>query len=290
MNPVLLLVDALGLAYRSFFAISDLSTSAGIPTNAAFGFIKTLRQAGRTWMPTHVAVVFDGGMDQRRKGLLPEYKAQRPPMPDALRTQVALIREYLRCARVASARVDGREADDVMAALAVRACAADRAFQVLMLTSDKDMFQVVDDRISMVVPARGDERMGAREVVQKTGVPPTLVPDWLALTGDSADNIPGVPGVGPKTAAKWLSEFGSIAGVFDHLSELKPERLRDALAANRPSVERNLDLVRLDTGMDPGLGIESSRVAAPDAGAVLDFFRRMEFHSFAKELETPTLF
>ena len=121
-------------------------------------------------------------------------------------------------------------------------------------------------------------------------MPPTLVPDWLALTGDSADNIPGVPGVGPKTAAKWLSEFGSIAGVFDHLSELKPERLRDALAASRPAVERNLDLVRLDTGMDPGLEIESSRVAAPDAGAVLDFFRRMEFHSFAKELEAPTLF
>ncbi len=290
MNPVLLLVDAFGLAYRGFFAISDLSTSAGVSTNAVFGFIKTLRQAARIWKPTHMAVVFDGGMDQRRKGLLAEYKAQRPPMPDKLRSQIALISEYLQCARIAVARIDGREADDVMAALAVRACAADSGFNVLMLTSDKDMFQMVDDRVSLVVPARGDERMGPSQVLQKTGVPPSLVPGWLALTGDAADNIPGVPGVGPKTAAKWLSEHGSLAGVFEHLPELKPERLRDALQAHRAAVERNLDLVRLDSAMDPGLEIEALRVVAPDAGEMLEFFRGMEFHSFAKELETPTLF
>ena len=237
-----------------------------------------------------MAVVFDGGMDQRRKGLLAEYKAQRPPMPDKLRSQVALISEYLKCARIAVARIDGREADDVMAALAARACAADKGFNVLMLTSDKDMFQMVDDRVSLVVPARGEERMGPIQVLQKTGVPPSLVPGWLALTGDAADNIPGVPGVGPKTAAKWLSEHGSLAGVFEHLPELKPERLRDALQAHRAAVERNLDLVRLDSAMDPGLEIEALRVVAPDAGEMLEFFRGMEFHSFAKELETPTLF
>ena len=290
MKPVLLIVDALNLAYRSFYAISDLSTSTGIPTNAVFGFIKTLRQAERIWKPTHRVVVFDGGVDQRRKGLLAEYKAQRPPMPDPLRSQIKLISDYLQCARVAAARVDGREADDVMAALAVRACAVSGEFEVLMLTSDKDMFQVVDGRISMVVPARPEERMGPEQVFLKIGVLPTRVPDWLALTGDNADNIPGVPGVGPKTAAKWLAEFGSLEGVLAHSSELKPERLRDALVASRPTVERNLDIVRLDTRMDPGLEIESSKIGSPDAGATLDFFRSMEFHSFARELEAPTLF
>lgn len=290
MKPVLLIVDALNLAYRSFFAISDLATSEGIPTNALFGFIKTLRQAERIWKPSHRIVVFDGGMDLRRKELLAEYKAQRPPMPDSLRSQIALIRDYLQCARIAVARVDGREADDVIAALAVRACAMSGEFDVLMLTSDKDMFQVVDKRISMVVPARGEERMGPDQVFLKIGVQPVNVPDWLALTGDNADNIPGVPGVGPKTAAKWLSEFGSLAGVFDHSSELKPERLRDALVAHRPVVERNLDLVRLDKGMDPGVEIEASKIGPPDTGAMLEFFRSMEFHSFAKELEAPTLF
>ena len=209
-------MDGTAIAYRAFFAIRQLSTRAGRPTNAVYGFIRMVRQLEAAWRPSHWAVVFDGGLPAARMQLLPAYKAQREKMPDELRQQFAPIEEYLRRSAVATVRLEAQEADDAMASLTARA-RADGA-EVLLATSDKDLLQLVADGVAVVSPVAGGARMGPAEVEAKLGVAPGRVVEWLALTRDTADNIPGVPGVGPKTAARLLHDFGSLAGVWARLT------------------------------------------------------------------------
>ncbi len=288
MTPRLLLLDALNLVYRSFFAVTGLATSAGRPTNAVFGFVKTLGQLERLWQPTHWLVVFDGGIPADRRELCPEYKAQRPPMPDDLRAQLPSVESYLDGARIPRARVEGQEADDVLATAADRAAA--EGFEVLAVSSDKDLMQIVTERVARVLPAKPGDREGPAEVLARTGVRPDQVVDWLALTGDQSDNIPGVPGVGPKTAAKWLGQWGDLAGLFRHLDELQPEKLRLALADRREVVARNARLVRLARDL-PGLAPTTAWIRRPpDGGRLKAFFEEMEFHSLADKISEPTLF
>jgi DNA polymerase-1 len=225
----LLLMDGAALAYRAFYAIQNLSTRAGQPTNAVFGFVRMANQLASQWRPTHRAVVFDAGLPAARMALLPSYKQQREKMPDPLRSQFPLIEEYLRRAGIPALRVAGQEADDTMASLATLAAAEEA--DTLLATSDKDLFQLVTDRVVIVAPTAAGGRMGPAEVCAKMGVPPALVVELLALTGDTVDNIPGVPGVGPKTAAKLLTEFGSLAGLWARLAEVAGEK--DARRARR---------------------------------------------------------
>jgi len=210
-SNVLLLVDAMAGIYRAFYAIRNLSTSAGEPTNAVFGFVRMLRQLETWWEPSHVVVVFDGGLPEERMTLVPEYKAQRAPMPDDLRAQIPRIEEFLDLYGVPRVRVLGEEADDVMATM-VRTAEED-AESVLLATSDKDLYQLVNETVKLVRMSGEQGLMGREEVIEKTGVPPEKIIEWLALVGDSADNIKGVPGVGPKTAAKLLTEHGSLDGI-----------------------------------------------------------------------------
>jgi DNA polymerase-1 len=161
----LLLIDGTNILYRAFFAIADLATGAGQPTNAVFGFVRMLRQWLRQWQPTHQLVVWDGGTPERRKVLLPEYKAHRPAMPDALRRQFALADEYLDRAGIAHMRMDGEEADDVMASLAQRATPE---AEVLLVTSDKDMLQLVTERIRVILPVRTGARSVRRRYSKNT--------------------------------------------------------------------------------------------------------------------------
>lgn len=281
-QDTLLLVDGTGVAYRAFYAIRSLSTRSGRPTNAVFGFIKMLQQLGELWKPTHRAVVFDGGLPKERMEKLPTYKAQREPMPDALRGQFEAIEEYLRRSEVPSLRLEGEEADDVIATLAARA--AERGMEVVVASSDKDLYQLVGERVAMVAPSKAGARMGPAEVAEKTGVPPERIVDWLALTGDSVDNIPGVPGVGAKTAAKLLSEFGSLDGLWARLGEVGSERIRQALEASRETVARNLELVRLRRDLPLGADWDAMRVRPPDAGRLLPFYEEMEFGSMARAM------
>ncbi|MFH1969936.1 MAG: 5'-3' exonuclease H3TH domain-containing protein, partial [Verrucomicrobiota bacterium] len=215
MSSSLLLVDALGIAYRAFYAITGLTTAAGRPTNAVYGFIKTIMQMERIWRPSHKLVVFDGGAPVERLKLLATYKAQRPAMPPALRAQLPAIDAWLDAAAIAHVRLEGREADDVVASVALQAAAA--GLDVLVASSDKDLLQMVTPTIAVVMPGKVTEKMGTAEVLAKTGVRPDQVVDWLALMGDSSDNIPGVPGIGAKTAAKLLQQWQSLANVLDHV-------------------------------------------------------------------------
>ncbi len=288
MPASLLLVDALGIAYRAFYAINGLATAVGQPTNAVYGFIKTIMQIERIWQPSHKLVVFDGGTPPERLKLLAEYKAQRPAMPPALRAQLPVIDAWLDAAAIAHLRLDGREADDVLASVAVKATAAGLA--VLVASSDKDLLQMVSPSIAVVTPGKADEKIGAAEVFAKIGVRPDQVVDWLALTGDSCDNIPGVPGIGAKTAAKLLQQWQSLANALDHLESVEPEKTRRAINEHRELIARNIALLRLQTDIDCGVALADMQLRTPDTRRLLAFYDAMEFHTLAKALREPTLF
>jgi DNA polymerase I len=284
----LLLVDGTGVLYRSFFAIRELSTREGRPTNAVFGFIRVMRQLAQHWQPTHWVVAFDGGAPADRLALLPTYKAQRPPMPDGLREQLPLANEYLDRARIAAVRIEKQEADDVLASIA--RWGEVEGGEVLIATADKDLYQLVSDRIQLIGPAdSAAARVGAEQVRAKTGVSPERIVEWLALTGDSVDNIPGVEGLGPKTAAKLLNLYGSLQGIWERLHEVTPERIRERLALARPRVETNLALVRLNDGLACSPGWERMEVRPEDPREVRPFFERLEFGSLVRALDQPTL-
>ena len=284
----LLLVDGNNVLYRAFFAIPDLATRAGRPTNAVFGFIRLLRQLRECWRPANLVVAFDGGTPEERKALLDGYKAQRKPMPDRLREQMPLVERYLDAARVSRLRVAGEEADDVIATLAR---VWGKEFDgVLVASADKDLFQLVDDKVRIVPVAGKGPVMGPAEVEAKTGVPPRLVRDWLAMVGDAADNIPGVPGIGPKTAARLLGEHGSVDGIYERLDRMPPGRTRESLAASRELVGRNMLLMRLRDGVDCGMKIEESRAGSADRVAMLSLLEELELTSLAREYRQDDLF
>lgn len=286
-NPLLLLVDGLAVAYRAYHAIPSLTAPDGHPTNALFGFAKMVRQLQDAWRPSHVAVVFDGGTPAARLALLPAYKAQREEMPATLAGQLPHINEYLECLRVPAVRMDGEEADDLMAALALQA--RESSLPTLLATSDKDMMQCVGETVSVVPPLKDARRLGPAEVREKTGVWPAQIPAWLALIGDSADNIPGVPGVGPKTAAKLLEEFGSLDALWERLADVKSERLRLALSEHRSAVERNIALVTLRTDL-PGLPSTAElALRDPDVGRLLPFLQRHGLASLGRAYQEGEL-
>ena len=282
-----LLVDGMAAVYRAHFAIKNLTTSDGRPSNAIFGFIRMLDQLRRTWQPTHLAVIFDGGLPQERMELVPEYKANRASMPDEMRAQLEGINEYLEASRISSLRLDACEADDILAVLAVKAAEEDA--DVKVATHDKDLFQLVNDRIRIVPVTGKAEIMGEDEVLAKTGVTPEKIPEWLALIGDSADNIKGVPGVGPKTATALLNEYGSIEGILANVVNISRPRLRENLAASRELLERNLKMVRLYTQVDDVPDWHSFAVKEPEVDRLLRFYESFEFDAFAKSLREPEL-
>jgi DNA polymerase-1 len=280
----LLIVDGHAYAYRAFHAIRELRSPAGRPTNAVFGFIKMLAKMRATLSPSHCIVVWDGGLSAERVAALPEYKAQRPEMPADLAVQLDEILHFLEAAGVASYCEDGVEADDYIACLAQGAVGAD--LDVVIASSDKDFMQLVSPGIGLLNPNDKSESVwGAEQVRNKTGVEPSQVVDWLALVGDSVDNIPGVPGVGPKTAADLLRQFGSVEALYRRLGEVKSDRLRAALEQSAETVRRNQELVRLKTDLPWDASLEELREKPADAGRLAELYRGWGFRSLLAEVE-----
>ena len=239
----LLIIDGHAYAYRAFHAIRELRSPEGKPTNAIYGFVKMLEKMRSVVQPTHLIVVWDGGLSAERLAALPDYKAQRPEMPTDLRPQFDEIESFLAAAGIASYRADGVEADDYIATLARQAA---NSWNVVIASSDKDFMQLVSARIGLFNPNDKTGTIWGREqVFAKTGVEPEQVADWLALMGDAVDNIPGVPGVGPKTAAELLKQFGSVENLLARLDEVKSEKLRQSLRESVTAVVRNQRLVQL---------------------------------------------
>jgi len=244
VNQRLLIVDGHAYAYRAFHAIRNLRGPDGRPTNAIYGFVKMFEKMRVVLQPSLLSVVWDGGLSAERVAALPEYKTQRPEMPVDLRSQLDDMGEYLAAAGVASYCGEQVEADDYIACLARRAALA--GWTAVIASSDKDFMQLVSPQIGLWNPNDKVAAVWTREqVMAKAGVEPEQVADWLALMGDAVDNIPGVSGVGPKTAVELLKQFGSVAALMGRLTEVKSERLRAALQGAADVVERNLKLVQL---------------------------------------------
>lgn len=275
----LLLIDALALAYRAYHAIPPLSAKDGTPTNAVLGFVKAVRQLKERFNPTLWAAVFDGGLPAERMIKLPTYKAQRPPMPDTLARQLALIDEYLDAESIPRIRLDGTEADDVMATLATEA--ERNGFRVRIATNDKDLYQIVSEKTTIVAPVKDAPELGPDEIRLKTGVPPDRIPDWLALVGDDADNIPGVPGIGPKTAARLIQEFGGVEGLLNRLEEVANEKWRISLKAAEHDIRRNLEIVNLRRDLQGLPGVDSLAIREADSARLRSFFERLGMSSLA---------
>jgi DNA polymerase-1 len=282
----LLIIDGHAYAYRAFHAIRNLRSPSGRPTNAVYGFVKMLVKMRSAIAPTHLVVVWDGGLSAERISVLPEYKAQRPGMPDDLKPQLDEIVGYLKAAGIASFCREGVEADDYIACLARRA--ADAGVAVVIASSDKDFMQLVSARIGLLNPNDKSETVWTDEQVRaKSGVQPAQVLDWLSLTGDSVDNIPGVPGVGPKTAAGLLKQFGSVAQLYARLDEVKPDKLRAALRGAADTVRRNREVVRLRDDLPCEFSPNELMEKPADAGRLRELYRRWGFKGMLAALEEP---
>jgi DNA polymerase I len=239
--PRLLLLDGHSLAYRAFFAlpVENFSTTTGQPTNAVYGFTSMLINVLRDEQPTHIAVAFDVSRATFRSEEYSEYKANRSASPSEFKGQVSLIKEVLAALRVTTVELEGYEADDVIATLTTQAYAA--GYEVLICSGDRDAMQLVSDRVTLLYPRKGVSdlaRMTPESVQEKYGVVPGEYPDIAALVGESSDNLPGVPGVGPKTAAKWINQFGSLDEVVNRVDEIKG-KAGESLRAHLADVIRN---------------------------------------------------
>ncbi|MDQ3357467.1 MAG: DNA polymerase I [Actinomycetota bacterium] len=243
----LLLLDGHSLAYRAFFAlpVENFSTATGQSTNAVFGFTSMLINVLRDEAPTHLAVAFDVSRQTFRSEQYAEYKAGRATTPSEFVGQVSLIREVLDALRISHVELEGYEADDVIATLTTSA--REEGMEVLICSGDRDAIQLVDKGVTLLYPRKGVSdlaRMTPEAVQDKYGVGPERYSDLAAMVGESSDNLPGVPGVGPKTAAKWLGQFGNLAGVVDHADQL-PGKAGQAFRDHLPGVLRNRQLNQL---------------------------------------------
>lgn len=248
-----LLVDGFNLAYRCFFAVPELTRADGFPTNALHGWVKSLWKLADQEKPDVTLVFFDLGGAQDRLALHPEYKAQREEMPGALEKQIPYVKLLTRALGFAGIEQDGVESDDLLASEAVaRAKLGD---DVLIVSADKDFAQIVNEKIRILLPPPsanpklGWRLLDAAGVVEKFGVPPAQIADYLALVGDVSDNILGIDGVGPKTASKWLQQFGSLEGVIAHAAELKPDRFQEVVRAHADRLRLNLKLTTLNLAL-----------------------------------------
>ena len=248
-----LLVDGFNLAYRCFFAVPELTRADGFPTNALHGWVKSLWKLADQEKPDVTLVFFDLGGAQDRLALHPEYKAQREEMPEALEKQIPYVKSLTRALGYAGIEQDGVESDDLLASEAV--ARAKLGEDVLIVSADKDFAQIVSDRIKILLPPPsanpklGWRLLDAAGVGEKFGVPPAQIADYLALVGDTSDNIPGIDGVGPKTASKWLQQFGSLEGVIAHSAELKPDRFQEAVRTQADRLRLNLKLTTLNLAL-----------------------------------------
>ena len=279
-----LVVDGHAYAYRAFYAIRSLLSPEGISTNAIFGFIKMLTKMCAGLRPTHVAIVWDGGLSEQRVKNLPDYKAQRPAMPEDLGRQIGEIQTYLDAARIASLVEEGVEADDRIAALAKRATA--NGAKVVIASSDKDFMQLVSTEVGLLNPNDKTEAVWTQhQVLSKTGVRPDQIVDWLSLIGDAVDNIPGVTGVGPKTATELLRQYESVDGLYAGIAEIRSARLRDNLRVAQEAVARNRALIRLMDDLPGHFSLAEFALKTPDVDRLRELYSRWGFKSLRQELK-----
>ncbi len=280
------LIDGSAYIFRAFHALPPLTRkSDGLPIGAVSGFCNMLHRYVEDNhgpdAPTHVAVVFDKGSHTFRNDLYEDYKANREAMPEELRPQIPLTREATEAFNIACKEIEGFEADDIMATLA---CMARKAGgRVTILSSDKDLMQLVGDGVEMLDPMK-NRRIDREGVMEKFGVGPERVVDVQALAGDSVDNVPGAPGIGIKTAALLINEFGSLEELLDRAEEIKQPKRRETLIEKRAQIELSKKLVQLDCDMELPFTLDDLEVKEPDPDTLLAFLTKMEFRTLTKRI------
>lgn len=279
-RPSLFIIDGSNNIYRSYYAIRNLTNSAGLSTNAVYGFVAMLRKLMKDHKPDCMAVAFDEGQETARSSQFEDYKKDRKPMPDDLVVQVPLVYEALEGLRIPIIRSTEWEADDFIGSLA---CSArDRGYDVVIATSDKDFFQLVGDGIRLYHTGR-EVLYDTKGVEEAFGLAPEKVVDVMAIWGDAIDNIPGVPGIGEKGAKGLIQEFGSLDGVYERIGEIKKAAQRKALEENRDKAYLSRDLARIKCDLALDVDFDALHLQEPDRAKLHDLFSRLEFASLMQE-------
>jgi DNA polymerase-1 len=282
------ILDAAGYIYRSYFAIRNMTNSKGESTNALYGFARSVLKLFKDFHPEYLVAVFDGPNNGiARKNLYPEYKAHRSAMPADLRYQIDWAHQFCELMGIPLLNVPNVEADDTMGSIAQ--WAAHHKTHVYLCTSDKDMCQLVNDRISILNTHKDNLILGPKEVEENFGVPPEKIIDLLAIIGDASDNVPGLTGFGPKTAASVLKEFGSLDNLLKNIS-LLPEKKQEVVRQEADQVRLSQKLVTIDTQVEFPQDSEFFRLKTPNFAGLREFYSQMSFQTLAREMETGELF
>jgi DNA polymerase-1 len=285
-GDVVYLIDGSGFIFRAYHALPPLTRkSDGLPIGAVHGFCamlnKLLRETNAGNKPTHLAVVFDKSERSFRNEIYPEYKAHRPPAPEDLIPQFPLVRDAVKAFNVPCVEQGGFEADDLIATYAVEA--REKGATVRIVSSDKDLMQLVGDRIRML-DAMKDKEFGVAEVIEKFGVPPSKLVDVQALAGDSVDNVPGVPGIGLKTAAQLVNEYGDLEAILQHAGDIKQPKRRENLIANAEAARLSKRLVTLTRDVPLDTPLRELRVREPRASELIAFLKGLEFTTLTRRI------
>jgi len=283
----LYILDAAGYIYRSYFAIRNMTNSKGESTNALFGFIRSLLKLFKDFSPEHLVAVFDGPKSiQAREALYKEYKAHRAAMPPDLLHQIHWAQDFCDLMGIAKLSVPGVEADDTIGSIALWAKEESDA-QIFLCTSDKDLTQLVDERTSILNTFKDNLILGPKEVEENFGVPPQLIVDYLAITGDASDNVPGLSGFGPKTAAELLQKFGSLDYILEHPQEVPGKKKQETILLESDRARLSRQLVTVDTSVDFPKDRNFFLLKAPNKPALKEFYAAHSFNSLIRELEAP---
>jgi DNA polymerase I len=268
------LIDVSGYYYRAFFALPPLSTSEGLPTNAIYGFTTMLQKLIKEQKPDYLAAVLDCPEPTFRHEVYQDYKAHRPKMPDELSAQIPHMKDVITAFSIASIEKPGFEADDVIGTMARQAEAA--GLDVVIISGDKDMCQLVSERITLLDTMR-NVVTGADKVQEKYGVPPEKIIEIFSLMGDKSDNVPGVPGIGEKTAAELINAYGTLDGVYANLDAITKKKAKEALAANREKAYLSRQLVTIDTAVPLDISWSDCQLPQPDEEVLRGLFKKFEF-------------
>jgi DNA polymerase-1 len=277
------LIDGQSYIYRAFYAVRELSTSKGFPTNAIFGFVNMLQRVREEYAPSHLAVVFDAPGKNFRHDLYTGYKARRLAMPEAMRPQIPRIKEVVRAYHIPTLELEGYEADDIIATLATRW--EREGAEVVIVSGDKDLMQLVSERVTMLDTMKG-ERIGIEQVRAKFGVEPARVIDVQGLMGDSTDDIPGIPGVGEKTAIKLIEEWHDLETLLSHTAEI-PGKLGERISAYADLARVSKSLAALRRDVPIAVSLEDLARTEPDRQQLKALFTEFEFRRFLADLDAP---
>lgn len=282
MSNSVYLIDGSSYIYRAYHAIAPLSNSNGLPTHAVLGFVNMFHRLVKEKSPDHIAIAFDSRGPVFRHEMYPDYKANRPPMPEDLAVQIPYIKRFVRGSGAAQLELQGVEADDLIASATV--ALVRQGVDVVIVSGDKDLLQLVSEGVTLWDPMR-DKVMDAAEVEKKYGVGPGSLLEFFALVGDSADNVPGVPGVGLKTARKLIEEYGSLDGLYGAVDTMKKSKMKEKLIANKEQAYLSKDLIRLKEDVPVPAVLSEYIYSGGDMEVLKDLYRELEFHSLLKGIE-----